>query len=294
MEESLIDIVTPEFLMEALARLPVKPLFASRCICKTFFDLTSVGRRGETFRNSTSFKSKFIDLHSANATQILALQFGDSNMLNWVDPEVDVDPEFVEKFRLEPIFRMPDFISQRTFSRDENKSVLVNSCNGLLYFVRRRAGDERSFVCNPVTNEYLLICDVVWHNRFMFRTTTKSMWLGYSPGSNQYKVLRIFSFIDVDGNPVEMSAQALVVGSNSWNDIESTPLDRDVSWDDCPTTINGFLYWLDQSSKYIVFFDFDKEIFGEIALPSEYGDEQLSKIEHWSAWRLSVSQFQCP
>ncbi|KAL0393501.1 UNVERIFIED_CONTAM: hypothetical protein Slati_4316300 [Sesamum latifolium] len=282
MEESLIDIVTPEFLMEALTRLPVKPLFASRCVCKTFFDLTSVGRRGETFRNLTSFKPEFIALHSANATQVLALQFGDSNMLNCVDPEVDVDPQFVQNFRLKPMFRMPDFISQRTYSRDVNKSVLVNSCNGLLYFVRRHAGDERSFVCNPVTSEYLLIRDVEWDNRFRYETKTKGMWLGYSSGSNQYKVLRILSFTDVDGNPVEMSAQALVVGSNSWKDIENTPLGRDISWDDSPTTINGVLYWLDQSSKDIVFFDFERESFGEIALPSEYGDDQLSKIEFMS------------
>ncbi|KAL0312640.1 UNVERIFIED_CONTAM: hypothetical protein Sradi_5663300 [Sesamum radiatum] len=282
MEKSLIGGRVPlEFLMEALVRLSVKPLFASRAVCKTFVTLTSVDASDGKFRNLT-FTPEFIALHSANATQMLALQFGDSNMLNCVDPEVDVDPEFVQNVRLKPMFRMPDFISQRTFSRDQNKSLLVNSCNGLLYFVRRRAGDERSFVCNPVTKEYFLIPDVQGDDRFRDDTKTKSMWLGYNPGSNQYKVLRILSFIDIDGNFVDMSAQVLEVGPNWWKDIQNTPLGRDISWEDCPATVNGVLYWLDQSSKDIVFFDFERECFGEIALPSEYGDDQLSKIEFMS------------
>ncbi|KAL0312639.1 UNVERIFIED_CONTAM: F-box protein [Sesamum radiatum] len=280
MAESIVDIIPPESLMETLARLPLKTLFASRSACKTFVNLTSVSRRGKSFRNLTSFKPEFIALHSANATQVLALQFGDSNMLNCVDPEVDVDPEFVQNVRLKPMFRMPDFISQRTYSRDQNKSLLVNSCNGLLYFVRRCAEDERSFVCNPVTSEYFLIPDVDRDTEPRFLSSvieTKSMWLGYSPGSDNYKVLRLFSHSY--GDPLDMGAEVLEVGSDSWKLIGKPPLSRDVSWDCCSTTLNGVLYWLDQTWKDIFFFDFEKEIFGEIALPSEYGEEQLSKIE---------------
>ncbi|KAL0324331.1 UNVERIFIED_CONTAM: hypothetical protein Scaly_2400200 [Sesamum calycinum] len=283
MEESIIDIVPPESLMESLARAPIKTFFTSRSVCKAFVNLTSVSRRGKPFCNLTSFKPEFIALHSAYATQILGLQFGDSNMLNCVDPEVDVDPQFVGNFRLKPMFRMPDFISPRTYSRDKNKSLLVNSCNGLVYFVRRRAEDERSFVCNPVTNEYLLIPDVDHDPEPRFLSSvvqTKSMWLGYSPGSDQYKVLRLFSHSY--GDPLDMGAEVLVVGTDSWKLIGKPPLGREISWDCCSTTLNGVLYWLDQTCKDIFFFDFDKEIFGEIALPSEYGDELLSKIEFMS------------
>ncbi|KAI3468776.1 hypothetical protein Pfo_025439 [Paulownia fortunei] len=266
MEESLTDL-PQNILMEILVRLPMKSLFLSRCVCKTFLNLTTPNPH-------------FIALHSSNATQTLVFQFGDvfkpSKLLRFVDPELDIDPGFVGNFRLKPIFQMPrmgssNVIHYRSNYREENKFVLVNSCNGLLYSVRRHAPDERSLVCNPVTNEYIKIPDVDVERRL--RLQTKSMWLGFSPGTNQYKVLRIYS--SSNGEPVEVGAQVLVVGSSSWRDIEASPLGSDHSWDVCSTFLNGTIYWLDQSWKDIVFFDFEREMFGDIALPPELGVEQL-------------------
>ncbi|KAI3468777.1 hypothetical protein Pfo_025440 [Paulownia fortunei] len=128
-----------------------------------------------------------------------------------------------------------NIIHYRSNFREENKFVLVNSCNGLLYFVRRHAPDELSLVCNPVTNEYLMIPDVDHESSLRSRT---------------------------------VGAQVLVVGSSSWRDIEVTLLGSDHSWDACSAFLNGVIYWL------IIFFDFEREVFGDIALPPELGEEQ--------------------
>ncbi|KAK6158157.1 hypothetical protein DH2020_005471 [Rehmannia glutinosa] len=263
MAESLTDL-PPNILMEILVRLPLKSLFISRCVCKTFLSLTTPN-------------SHFIDLHSSNATQILGFQFGDvfnpSKLLRLAEPELDIA---LENFVLKPLYQLPQMgtsvVMYRTNYREDNKLVLVNSCNSLLYFVRRHAPDERSLVCNPVTSEYLIIPDV--DRKIRLESRTKSMWLGFSPGTNQYKVLRISS--SVNGEYVEVGAQVFVIGSSSWREIEALPLGNDHSWDLCSTFLNGAMYWLDdQSYRDIVFFDFERERFGDVALPPEFGDEQL-------------------
>ncbi|PIN22862.1 hypothetical protein CDL12_04423 [Handroanthus impetiginosus] len=263
MVEALTDL-PPNVLMEILVRLPLKTLFVSRCVCKNFLGLTSLNPH-------------FIGLDAANATQILMLQFGEdfkpSDLLRFIDPELDIAPEFVKKFILKPLFHIPQIRKRNVIyyrgavTDEENLCVLVNSCNGLLYLVRRHALDERSLVCNPVTNEYVVIPGV--DTRF----ETMSMWLGFSPGCNKYKVLRIVSLIN--GDPANVGAQVLVVGSNSWRDIGHTFLGREHSWDSCSTFLNGVMYWLDNSWKDIVSFDFEREMFGDIALPSELGEEQV-------------------
>lgn len=276
MAESLtLTDLPPNILIEILVRLPLQTLVASRRVCKAFLNLTTPNPH-------------FIDLLSSHVTQILALQFGDvfkpSPLLQFVDPELDVDSGFVENLRSRPIFRLPSTGRSsvnlyRSSFREENKYVLVNSCDGLLYFVRRRESDDRSLVCNPVTSEYLMIPDVDVGSRIASRT--KSTWLGFSSNSNRYKVLRLFG--SVNRNQAEVGAQLLVIGSGSWRYVEHMPpLGREYSWDECSSYLNGVIYWLDKSREDIVFFDFDKEMFAEMVLPPEFGVEQLRNIHSMS------------
>ncbi|PIN12112.1 hypothetical protein CDL12_15282 [Handroanthus impetiginosus] len=209
MAQSLTDL-PQDILVEILIRLSMKALCSTRCVCRTFLQLTS------------PLDSYSIALHSSNATQSLVFQFGDSSKLSRL-------------LRLKPIFEIPKFQKSNISYFNPNKFVHVNSCNALLYLARRHAPDERFVVCNPVTNEYIMIPDVDEGGRLW--TRTKVMWLGYSPCANQYKMLRIFSY--GHGDPLEVGAQ----------------LDP---------------FWRD-----ILLFDFDSEMFGHNALPLEFGEELL-------------------
>lgn len=255
MVESLTDL-PQNVLLEILVRLPLKTLCASKCVCRTFLDLTSPN-------------AQFIEMHSSNAPQSLAIQFAEGFL-----PSRRIrmlEPEFL-KFDFRPVFQVPDYAKSteiichmRRFTSIQavNDFSLVNSCNGLLYFVRKHASDECSLVCNPVTNEYIwMIIAERAHSM------TKSQWLGFDSTTNQYKVLRISSSVR-DDESLEMRAQILVLGSSWCRNIGNAPLGFDHSWDASFTFVNGVIYWFDPSQKNIVSFDFQKEMFGNVALPPE-------------------------
>ncbi|KAH6754748.1 hypothetical protein C2S53_020632 [Perilla frutescens var. hirtella] len=270
MAESLVDL-PPNILSEILSRLPIKTLLACRSVCKTFLDITS---------SNPYFNS----LHSSKTTLNLIIHFGGTHnptrFVHLVVSGLETAFVFGEEVGFKPMFQIPNY-PPRYFERynmhagKENNFVLVNSCNGLLYFAERNVC-ERSFVCNPVTNEYVTLLEFdEERNR---RQLTMGLWFGCSPGGSQYKVLRIFSTLT--GRPWEMGfkqefwAQVHVVGSSSWRDIEDQPPSESLTWDTCFTLVNGTVYWLCRysgQSKFILFFDFQEEKFGEILPPLEFG-----------------------
>ncbi|XP_057764152.1 putative F-box protein At3g52320 isoform X2 [Salvia miltiorrhiza] len=228
----------PNILSEILSRLPIKSLVACRTVCKTFLDITS----SNPFFNS---------LHSSKTAPNLIIQLG----------SVHNPTRYFERYHVH--------------TGEENNFVLVNSCDGLLYFAERDVC-ERSFVCNPIMKEYLTLPEFdKERNR---RQLTMGSWFGFSVGDNQYKVLRIFSTLT--GRPWEIGfkqefwAQVHVVGSSLWRDIANQPPSEYLTWDTCFTLLNGTVYWLcryPELSKFIIFFDFHQEKFGEILPPLELG-----------------------
>ncbi|KAL0393500.1 UNVERIFIED_CONTAM: F-box protein [Sesamum latifolium] len=277
MAQSLPEL-PPDILSEIFSRLPIKTLFACRSVCKAFLNLT--------FSNPPlNF------LRSSDTAQSLIIQFGEMNkpttLIHLVDSELDTSFESGEIVLLKPMFQIPKypvkyFKKCRLYAGDENKFVLVNSCNGLLYFAERGVC-ERSFVCNPITDEYVTLVEFNEQNNQ--RQLTMGSWFGFSPAENQYKVLRLFSTLT--GKPWQIGfrqefwAQVHVVGSDSWRYLEDKPLSEYLSWDTCSVFLNGTVNWLckyPELSKFIIFFDFQKEKFGEILPPPSFGiDQRLSE-----------------
>ncbi|KAG8364061.1 hypothetical protein BUALT_Bualt19G0086900 [Buddleja alternifolia] len=100
------------------------------------------------------------------------------------------------------------------------------------------------------------------------RGATSSLWLGYSPNSSRkYKVLRIYTYPMFDHG---IGAHIHDVGSSSWRDVASEPSDH-VNWDNnYAFSLNGIkAYWV--CRDFIVTFDFESEIFGEIDAPPALG-----------------------
>ncbi|KAL0331302.1 UNVERIFIED_CONTAM: F-box protein [Sesamum angustifolium] len=247
MAQSLPEL-PPDILAEIFSRLPIKTLFACRSVCKTFLNLT--------FSNPpVNF------LRSSDTAQNLIIQFGDlhkpATSIHLVDSELDTSFVSGERVFLKPMFQIPKYPVMyskkcRLHAGDENKFVLVNSCNGLLYFAERGVC-ERSFVCNP-TVEYVTLLEINEQN-------------------NERQLMM--------GSWQEFWAQVHVIGSDSWRYLEDKPLSEYLSWDTCSVFLNGTVNWLckyPELSKFIIFFDFQKEKFGEILPPPSFGiDQRLSK-----------------
>ncbi|KAK4435284.1 F-box/kelch-repeat protein [Sesamum alatum] len=268
----------PDILSEILSRLPIKTLFACRSVCKTFLNLT--------------FSDPPVNfLHSSDTAQSLIIQFGDlhkpTRLIHLVDSELDTSFGSVERVLLKPMFEIPKYPAKyfkkyRLYAGTEDKFVLVNSCNGLLYFAERGVC-ERSFVCNPITDEYVTLLEFNEENNE--RQLTMGSWFGFSPAENQYKVLRLFSTLTGKAWQVgfrqEFWAQVHVVGSDSWRYLEDKPFSEYLSWNTCSVFLNGTVNWLckyPELSKFIIFFDFQKEKFGEILPPSSFGiDQRISR-----------------
>ncbi|KAK6137520.1 hypothetical protein DH2020_028773 [Rehmannia glutinosa] len=222
MPESLTDL-PPNILSEILSRLPIKSLFVCRSVCKTFLNLTSSNPH-------------FNALHFSKTAQNLIIQFGSSyqptRLVHLVDSELDTAFGFRLKVNVKEkaMFQIPKFPAKyfeeyRMYIGDENNFVLVNSCNGLLYFAERSVC-ERSFICNPITNEYVTLLEYD-----VEKNLTMGLWFGFSPEENLYKVLRIFATVSgtpsQDGFKMEYWAQVHVGSSISMkkNSEIAPPLD---------------------------------------------------------------------
>lgn len=274
----LLRELPPSVLVEILVRLPLETLLAARCACKSLLSLTSPN-------------PQFTALHSSSAPPILIFQLGvsgrASRLLHWVEPELDATRRLKPMFLL-PRFQRSNMIMYRSNCRYENQIVLTNSCNGLLYLVNRNPEDERSIVCNPVTNEYFVIRDIGKGIRVQSRGETLGMWLGFDPSIHRYKVLRVHCSID---DPSVVGAQVLLIGCDSWRDIQGTPPTSGLSWNACNAMLNGVIYWLDDAG--VILFDFEKERFGDVALPQEHREERKPMTSKLSIGFLGGCLYLC-
>ncbi|KAL8543746.1 hypothetical protein ACS0TY_004349 [Phlomoides rotata] len=171
------------------------------------------------------------------------------------------EPE-IQEYEFRHMFEVPKLTKR---SNIVNRYTLVNSCNGLLHFCVKHAADVCSFLCNPVTNESVKI-DFTNNSHILI----ESQWLGFDSSTNQYKILRIFS-CPIDRS-MGMGSEVLELPSFSSRYIGNAPLGPNHSWDSSSTVVNGVIHWFDPSQEDIVWFDFEKEMFGDVALPPE---EQL-------------------
>ncbi|XP_060958156.1 F-box protein At3g07870-like [Cannabis sativa] len=168
----------------------------------------------------------------------------------------------------------------------DHKYKIVNSCNGLLCLSEPSRNDPVA-VCNPVTGEFMNLppsnCDDENLNDAV------DCGLGFSPESNQYKVIRVFHrntyvrrpehHCNAFSNYTNTYAVVHTLGTDSWRSVDNAPHSKFKLG--FPTYLNGALYglYVDHGRpNYLISFDFDNEKFELLNVPQECEDTWITDI----------------
>ncbi|XP_059650503.1 F-box protein At3g07870-like [Cornus florida] len=148
----------------------------------------------------------------------------------------------------------------------DQRFKIVNSCHSFLCLAEPTCNDP-VVVCNPITGEYI---NVPRDKRVSEKKKDfVDCGFGFSPRTNQYKVIRIFNEW-VHGRKREFFriTEIYTLGTGSWKCIDDgLSSSYKLAF---PTYLKGFLHWLClgfTSSDYIVSFSFDDEQFQSVPPP---------------------------
>ncbi|XP_062102948.1 F-box protein At3g07870-like [Humulus lupulus] len=159
----------------------------------------------------------------------------------------------------------------------DHKFKIVNSCNGLLCLSEPLRNDPVA-LCNPVTGEFMNLPPGSCDDEDL--TEVIDCGFGFSPKSNQYKVLRVFKRIyyvkrpehhyDTSFNFTNTYAVVHTLGTDSWRSVDYAPQTKFKLG--FPTYLDGALYglYVDHGRpNYIISFNFDDEKFEQLDVPPE-------------------------
>ncbi|KAI8545942.1 hypothetical protein RHMOL_Rhmol07G0076700 [Rhododendron molle] len=166
----------------------------------------------------------------------------------------------------------------------DHKLNLVNSCNGFLCLSGPSQNDP-VVVCNPITGEFINLPVLTQAANKSYPKRFSDCGLGFSPMTNDYKVIRMFDQQERVYKRVRdpitgvedysrRVAEINTLGTGSWKRIGRAPSSHYGYKLRFPSYLNGALHWLlidfniDErivERNYIVSFNFDKERF--IAIP---------------------------
>lgn len=300
---SLTDLPSP-ISVDILARLSVKRIFICKRVCKTWRDLISSPdfaklhfARGEAFplvrsldpsrvsrtlylveppEHSSGFdmmcgrplKMKLdtklkIPLHNE---ELVIKSVGDANMNSHSKAGIKLRPQ-------------------------DHELNVVHSCNGFLLlsepfkYSAFVGGSNPVMVCNPITREYINLPAAIKYDESGKHMNAMHYGLGFSPKTNQYKVIRTCGHLARKGTYSGSVTEIHILGTGTWKRIGNAPstLLHKVG---SPTYLNGSLHWLcreDIISTCIMSFDLDNETFQSLSPPP------FSPSTTSPSWNLGVT-----
>ncbi|XP_073009888.1 F-box protein At5g49610-like [Typha latifolia] len=230
--------IPEDLIVQILARLPIKTLLRSKCVCRSWSRLPS--------------EKHFIDSHFGLSSKNPAV------LIEILDRYLCVD-QFgeVSSFSL-------DFMDDRVKIRA--------SCNGLLCCA---SVPNRGvyYVCNPMTREFRLLPRARERpfTRFHPEYESTLVGLGFEPSTWNYNVV-LAGFYRNFGHLSQDQLVCMVFDSktNSWSRSVSSLFDGFTFMNRYQVVYaNCSLNWLTQSCSYVLVLDLRKDVWGKISLPDE-------------------------
>lgn len=248
--------------IDILSRLPVKTLLDFRRVCKGWLSLIS--------------DPYFANLHLDKSQPSLLLApfkpvgSRESWKLNLVDLHVNPSSPSNDPVELVTTINLP---------KGPFPYNVVNSCNGLLCLFSPW-NDSPISIYNPLLGELVTLprcpsgCPILSFSDVAF---------GYSPMTDQYKVVRSF----YGKGRLTCETEIYTLGEGSWRSMGKIPcLVRNTSFN---AFLDGSLHWISDafSVDFIYCLDFGSEQFRSVPEPSKFG---LAKKECWDCIVVVVLQ----
>ncbi|CAL5391065.1 unnamed protein product [Camellia sinensis] len=252
----MIPELPTHIVFDILSRLSIKTVFNCRSVCKLWLSLISSD-------------PQFAKLHLSRSHPSLLFKpinrIREPKKLHLVDLQI---PPYTHprnaSMKLVPKINLPN---------DPRIAVnMLNSRNGLLCLCEPGTNDP-IYVCNPILGECITLpkCPIGTI------CNTRSPIFGFSPMTNQYKVLRslsrkvVNSVIGLQANGDYNEAEIYTLGEGLWRSIGKTPCS--VVNDSFDAFLNGALHWLPfgvNNPDFICCYDFGSEQFRVVPEPSEF------------------------
>ncbi|KAL6294835.1 hypothetical protein ACE6H2_002977 [Prunus campanulata] len=249
-----------------LPRLPPEALMRCKYVCKSWSSLI----------RSPSFVTDFNDRNKSNTNFLfqkntrlfsskIEEQQGENNILI---------PTPIAQLPL-PTRKLSYLSRCEAFECHPNH---VQSVHGLVC-ASSRCGPV--FILNPSTQESIELPYIIEN----YRLASATYNFGFSPLTNEYKVLQILSFHPNSRSEIRFNVFTLGMDS-SWRPLQVDPADLPFDARDhdyaykiqngrstgC-VCLNGAIHWILETQKVIVVFDVKEETFRVLPLPEEYAQE---------------------
>ncbi|KAL4312821.1 hypothetical protein GQ457_01G002680 [Hibiscus cannabinus] len=239
-----MGFVPEEVVIQILARLPVKPLFKTKTVCKLWYGLPSDEYFIKLY-NEESAKNPMVLIELIDSTE-------SKSSFVFVD-----NSRGVSEFSL-------DFLLERVKIRA--------SCNGLLC-CSSIAVKGVYFVCNPMTREFKVLPRCRARPLTLFYPDGEATIVGLASdlSRNKFNVV-LAGFQLTSGHRQDGTFACLVFDSdsNKWRKFVTfqehnfTHMNRNQV-----VFVNGSLHWLTGSCSYILMLDLNYDVWRKISLPDE-------------------------
>ncbi|KAG5562946.1 hypothetical protein RHGRI_005623 [Rhododendron griersonianum] len=255
---SISDVPNP-IVCDILSRLPLNSIFTCKRVSKAWRDLI--------------LDPHFERLHlSRSPLSLFFFRNGDINNIynsNSASSHFEIfqlhDPPVLEHYNATMKFKTEVYFSGMH---------IAASCNGLILL--SNWSDGRVIVCNPLRAQHFILPKTVTDTRslrFMF---------GHSPATDQYKVLRCYYLMH---SPSILGFDIYTIGiDDKWRST-GYPGQPRVGLESQLVFLNGAFHWIgfENNSRFICYFDIEKERFGSFPLPSHIGIAflYLGVVDNW-------------
>jgi len=263
----------PDILSEILSRLPVKSLLRFQSTSKSLKSLID--------------SHKFINLHLRNSLDfnlILRHNTTDFYQLHFPKLTKSIIP-FNDPFttNIDPFTRDPTDLPRNS------KMALIGSCNGLLaistgviVFTHPNNLNEIT-IWNPNTRKHRIIpflpLPIPILNYDDDKCSLCVHGFGFDQITGDYKLLRISHLVDPQNPFYDPQVRLFSFKTNSWKIIPAMPYDLQHFYD-LGVFVENSIHWIMTKKKFgglhpclIVAFNLTLEIFNEVPLPDEIGEE---------------------